>query len=45
MSSDKPANENQISNEEMQEWMKKHFKEPEPGKNPDGTDKGEKKDE
>lgn len=38
MSSDKPANENEISQEEIQKFIKEHIDEPEPGKNPDGTD-------
>lgn len=45
MSSDKPANENEVSDEEIQKWMKEQISEPEPDKNFDGTDKGEKKDE
>ena len=41
MSSDKPANENQVSDEEIQKWIKERISEPEAGKNPDGTDKGD----
>ena len=34
-------NENQASDEEIQKWHKETFKEPESGKNPDGTTIGE----